>query len=362
MTTIAFNASRRPLRHQCADPSCAVVDENKLFQCTECEIVRYCCKEHQDSHRAQHQSLCDEVKQRRAKLVDTADWDEDDRFYWTDCDYVLSREALLDTIVPAPTLDSAHVAIDYMFDLELLVPTGADYEHFYCRLPALLLRTGQDEACYKFIDDRNNKNLFPTPEPDPTVDPVHLLPKFRPHWASIRPDHVITILLLDLKILVDIRNLKVARKVLLSTPIPPELFEPIELAVLSSPLSQPLVKASLKEMILTEATLLRHIHVLADYRVDFISVLLGDKPAWGWPEYGEGLDTRDLTEAWLETEGVMEVLCAARRLARQETAWAGLVEDFMRHREELYKSRPHSFDTPTQTPEEVFDEIGIHRI
>ncbi|KAJ4224928.1 hypothetical protein NW757_014307 [Fusarium falciforme] len=111
-------------------------------------------------------------------------------------------------------------------------------------VPAMMLRLDLDQECYDFV------KWWATCDPDGHYDWGDMtLPHLNIRGADVLENadffgdkypalnHVVAILMLKLKLLVDIRNLKLTRKILASRRLSHDLWESIELSVAHSSLS-----------------------------------------------------------------------------------------------------------------------------
>ncbi|KAH6975732.1 hypothetical protein EDB80DRAFT_867744 [Ilyonectria destructans] len=134
----------------------------------------------------------------------------------------------------------------------------------------MVLRLDLDYECYDFV------KWWATCDPDGEYDWGDMtLPHLDIRGADVleEPDffdeypalnHFFAVLLLKLKLPVDIRNLKIARKIFALRRLPFDLGELIEPVVVRSPLSTPLQKQSPASLFKTERTLLGYICVLGE--------------------------------------------------------------------------------------------------
>lgn len=172
--------------------------------------------------------------------------------------------------------------------------------------------------------------------------------------------------MLKLKLVVDIRNLKITRKILTGRRLPSELWEPIELAVVRSPFSTKLQKEPTVSLLKIETRLVKQIRqlgaALVDANPDFISHLFDpDEALSAQPEYYASGTREEMAIAmqnsyatWWEMEGVLDLLNEARACAAREAE--DEVEDMMEG--ETFKSNPGS----DRTAEELLDDVSINRI
>lgn len=141
---------------------------------------------------------------------------------------------------------------------------------------------------------------------------------FLGHYSAL--NHIIAILLLKLKLLVDIRHLKITRKILALRHVPHDLWQSIELLVVRSPLSHKLQRQSFESLLRTETKLLNQARQLSDaliranhsfmYRLfDPDEALCARPEAYIFGSWEEmALAMQNSYAAWWETEGVLDLL------------------------------------------------------
>ncbi|KAI1305123.1 hypothetical protein F5Y03DRAFT_356566 [Xylaria venustula] len=344
-----------PLRHRCPlCPSSRPAAGSQLLRCGGCRAFRYCGREHQAAHRLEHKRACAKIKNARSKLVreDHAVRNATPDFmtpanafetcvgqFWgilSTRDYMRARFALARLLFLLGTLDGVGEGLEHLRDMLRLC--RGDNMGVRNIMPALMLRLDLDQECYDFM------KWWATCDPDGTYDwgdmtlpylsirgadvfeePGFLLGKY----ANL--DYVVALLILKLKLLIDIINLKVTRKVLARRHLPFELRDQIERDVVRSPLSAKVQKESPESFHKTETTLLDHIRQLSKTIMEnneaFTLNLLDPEDALtsqpsaytrgSWEEMA--LVMQNSYAAWWETEGVLDLLrdalvCAARDL------------------------------------------------
>ncbi|KAK5954616.1 hypothetical protein OHC33_004338 [Knufia fluminis] len=266
---------RGSLRHRCSE--CQQPSSN-LRLCTGCNVVRYCPREHQVEHRPAHKSTCSKIKKGRAKLSKeeelvrnaTPDFATPANAFETSVghfwgilstrDYMRARFDLADSVRRVGTLDGVQEGLAYLQDMLRLC--RSDNMGVRDIVPYLMLQLDQDQECYDFVKwyqtegQRGDYDWGDMSLPFLNIRDASV-------WESadyldrrfLSINHVSAIHLLKLKLLIDIRNLKIARKAPPKN-VPNELVENIELAVIRSPLSIALVKQNEEELLRTEDTLL----------------------------------------------------------------------------------------------------------
>lgn len=181
-------------------------------------------------------------------------------------DYMRARFALaVEHLLRLGTLDGAQESLEHMRDMLRLC--RGDNLGVRDIVPAAMLRLDLDQECYDFV------KWWATCDPDGRYDWGDMtLPHLNIRGADVleKPDfligkfralnYVVAVLLLKLKLLVDILNLKVTRKILAHRLLPAELWQPIELAVVRSPLSAKLFqKQDPASLVKTEMMLLNQV-------------------------------------------------------------------------------------------------------
>ena len=382
----AFKGPVGPLRHRCAQ--CSATDLT-LLRCGGCRAVRYCGREHQIAHRAQHKGTCNKIKKARDKLAEeehrvrNAEPDimtpanafetSVGRFWgiWSTRDYMRARFALAGgNLLRLGTLDGVQEAYEHMWDMLRLC--HSDNLGLRDIVPAIMLRLDLDQECYDFI------KWWATCDPDGRYDwGDTTLPYLDLHGADVLenehffdkyPDfnHVVAILLLKLKLLVDIRNLKVTRKILALRSVPLDLWEQFGSAVIRSPLSARFLRESSQSLSRTEKTILNQIRLLGAtinklnhgfmFRLFDPDEALSDKPEYtssgSWEEVAMAL--QHSYAAWWETEGILDLLNDARACAARDS------ENEIKDMLEEDASRPCA--AGHRTFEEMLADVSVNRI
>ncbi|KAJ2977709.1 hypothetical protein NQ176_g4221 [Zarea fungicola] len=244
--------------------------------------------------------------------------------------FALAGEHLL----PLGTLSSVKQALKHMRDMMRLC--RADNMGLRDIIPAMMLRLDLDQDCYDFVKwwatgtddnyDRGDMSLpyLSTRDADPFEHPGYILGKF----ASL--NGILAILLLKLKILVDIRYIRTARRVLARFSLPPEMSALVERDVVRSPLSRKLAGKPTKFLLQTQSTLIKQIRKLGAALVKANSYFMvhlfnPDEALSQLPSaYSMGspeemiLAMRNWYAAFWETAGVLDLLVDARACAARD--------------------------------------------
>ncbi|KAM5343752.1 hypothetical protein ACJ41O_012289 [Fusarium nematophilum] len=335
-----------------------------------------------------HKSACTKVRKARAKLAEedrrvrnaTADFSTPANAFETHVghfwgivgtrDYMRARFALTEHIRLLGTFDGVHEALDHMQDMLRLC--RSDNMGLRNIVPAMMLRLDLDQECYDFV------KWWATCDPDGHYDWGDMtLPHLNIHGADVLeepgffgeyPDlnHGVALLLLKLKLLVDIRNLKITRKILASRRLPFDLWGLIEPLVVRSPLSASLQRESPKSLCGIETKLLNQTRQLGATVVkannSFMFHLFDpDEALCERPEaYSTGsweemaLAMQNSYAAFWETEGVLDMLNDARACAARDSE--NEIEDMMEV--EARRSRADS----RRTAEELLADVSVNRI
>ncbi|KAJ3167007.1 hypothetical protein HDU87_001889 [Geranomyces variabilis] len=282
-------------------------------------------------------------------------------------DYMRARYALVrEHLLPMGTLDGATESLEHLLDMLRLC--RSDNLGLRDSAPTLMLRLDLDQECHDFVKwwatsyDNSDQSYLDAQTTDVFEHPNS--------FFSTYPDvnHLVAVLLLKLKLLVDIRNLKITRKVLSQRKIPVELWEGIELATIRSPLSVALQQLTPNRLREIEATLLNHATWLGstinNENAHFIVNLL--HPSNALESQVDSYSRRSLEEmiialqrcypAFRETAGVLDLLNAARLCASRdsEDEIPGIMES-----DTFQKSdRPGS----RRTAKELLEDVSINRI
>ncbi|EHY51981.1 hypothetical protein HRR83_003456 [Exophiala dermatitidis] len=382
-----FKGPRGPLKHRCG--LCQVPGPKaKLSLCTGCRVVRYCSREHQVQHRPEHKSVCNKIKRYRTKVAKEEDavrnatedfmtpanaFETHVGHFWgilNTRDYMRARFELADTVRLAGTLDGVTEALEHMRDmLRLCRKDNVGVRHI---IPPVMLQLDQDQECYDFIKwyetegqrgdyDWGNMDLpFLNIKGADILEDVEYL---RGKYADVH--NVSAVMLLKLKLLVDIINIKLARKVI-SARLPPETWEGVELRVIRSPLSRQWVGKS--DQLLTSVQQKLEIHVkllartLQTLNEHFVSTLL---EADEWLSESPYTYSRGSFEemllllqysyaAWWQHEGVLELLQSAKAIAAKDSEVE--IESMMKST--TFKTNPGS----NRTKAELLDDVSRNRL
>lgn len=376
------------LQHRCEQ--CFVPKGEGLQRCGGCRAVRYCSREHQLAHWPQHKSACNKTKKARAKLAAEEDqvrnaspdfmtpanaFETHVGHFWGvfhTRDYMRARFALAAVqLLSFGTLDGVSDALDHLLDMLRLC--RSDNMGLRYLVPAIMLRLDLDQECYDFV------KWWATRDPDGTYrwgdmtnpyldirdadvleDPAFLLGEFPALNSNI------AILMLKLKLLVDIANLKITRKILARTALPVKIRHQIERAVIRSPLSARFQKLPPGSLVKIEEELLDHTCKIGAAVVrgngHYMFCLFDPDDALAQePDlYSKGsweemvLAMRYSYATWWEMEGVLSLLKDARACAARDSD--DEIENFMHV--EKRKVRP----SQRRTPEEMLEDVSVNRI
>ncbi|KAL6697197.1 hypothetical protein J3F84DRAFT_368278 [Trichoderma pleuroticola] len=286
-------------------------------------------------------------------------------------DYMRARMALAMKLLLQGTLGSVTEAYEHMRDMLRL--NRSDNMGIRDMVPALMLRLDLDQECYDFV------KWWATCDPDGRYDWGDMtLPHLNLHGADVFEEpkflfveysdlnSLVALLLLNLKLLVDIHNLKITRKILSRTSLPIELRDKIELAVVRSPLSTKLQKEAPGSLLQTESTLMNHIRrlgaILVENNGHFMSNLFDpDEALCSRPEaYSRGsweemaFSIQHSYAAWWETQGVLDLLKDARMCAARDS------EDEIAA---IMDAKTFRLSTgPNRTAEELLEDMSLNRI
>ncbi|KAI0895717.1 hypothetical protein F4806DRAFT_467700 [Annulohypoxylon nitens] len=379
------------LTHRCPLCPSRPATNSPLLRCAGCRAFFYCSREHQVAHRPEHKSLCSKIKKARAKLDQeedkvrnaTADFMTPANAFET-CvgrfwgilstrDYMRARSWLAHQLLLLGTLHSVREGLEHMRDMLRLC--RSDNLGIRDIVPATMLRLDLDQECYDFM------KWWATCDPNGTYDWGDMsLPYLNLHGANALEDpgfligkyaslnFLVALLILKLKLLVDIRNLKVTRKIFAIRKIlgrrhvPIELQDQIAQHVVRSPLSVKLKNEPQMSLIKTEMKLSNQIRKIGACIVEnnehFMFNLfepeepLGESPDHyshgSWEEMAFAMQYSYAT--WWETEGVLDLLNDARACAARDSELE--IDDWMENK----KARKG------RTATELLHDLGINRI
>ncbi|EXJ96377.1 hypothetical protein A1O1_01503 [Capronia coronata CBS 617.96] len=273
-------------------------------------------------------------------------------------DYMRARFALADTVRRAGTLDGINEALDHLRDMMRLC--RSDNMGLRDIIPSLMLQLDMDQECYDFIKwyqtegqrgdyDWDNMDLpFFNIKGANVLEDVGYLDR---KWGGVQ--HLSAVMLLKLKLLIDIINIKLARKVTTAR-LPPELWKRIELYV-----SYQTITGVQQKLELHVKLLARTIQNLNEH---FVSTLLdADEYLYGPPEsYSAGsfeemlLLLHSSYAAWWQHEGVLELLQSAKSIPAKdsEEEIEGMMDTF------TFRNNPGS----DRSKEELLDDVSRNRL
>ncbi|KAJ3498137.1 hypothetical protein NLG97_g1361 [Lecanicillium saksenae] len=372
-----------PLRHRCAHCQANVP---KLLRCLGCSAVRYCNREHQAADWPLHGEVCYHIKRGRKQLkeeqyrIEHAD-EEGNAFnsqigYFWDLHhtrgYMQARYFLAaDVLLPLGSLASVREALLHLSDMLRL--GRSDHMGAQFLVPPAMLQLDRDQACYDFVkwfatcirDGRYDGANMDRPylnirDADVFEDPTFLCSD---HTAL---NHLVSILLLKLKLLVDIRNIRVTRKVCQKYGVSHDIFMLVSHEALRSPISVKLLHKSPADLIATQSILLKHVRqlgaALARSNEHFMShvfdpeAIVTRDPEEVWPgSFDEMIiSMRYLYPPLRETAGVMELLKDARFCAARSS------EDEI---ESIMNSKTFKLGVALSSDrKELFEDVGLKRI
>ncbi|KAK8855134.1 MYND-type zinc finger protein samB [Apiospora arundinis] len=335
---------RRPLQHRC---SFCDATRPKLLRCAGCRLVRYCSREHQKRDWWVHRSICRITCQHRTKLGieenavrhATPDYKTPANAFETHVgifgatestrDYMEARRELGNVTRRACTLDSVTETLEHYQDMIRLC--HADSMFVSNHVPDLMLRIDRDQECYDFIkwwdqiqldieydwsdmeaSFQNIKNA------DVMEDPEYMI---RDNWSDV--GFCASVLLLKFKMLIDIRNIKVVRKVVAGQ-LPVELGREVEKHAVRSPLSLQFVDLPYNDLSQAEHVLLDDCEklgwgIVKSNRLFMSELAYLQERETGCPGGGHPCEAHETVarqiikvySAWRETEGALELLRAA---------------------------------------------------
>jgi hypothetical protein len=307
------------------------------------------------AHRPQHKSVCKKITKARAKLAEEDDlvrnatedflvpanaFEHHEGHFWGlhhTRDYMRARFALAcENLLPVATLDAVQESLEHLQNMLKL--NRSDNMGLRDIVPGLLLRLDRDQECLDFV------KWWATCDPDGRYDWGDMtLPHLNLHGTDVLEgpnyllkefpalNHLAVTLILKLKVLVDIRNIKIVRKILSQRHLPSELWRDIESDAIRSPLSVRFLSQTSEHLSEAEVTLLRQSCQLGAAVVDAnasyiyylfdpdeaLSALPELYTAGSWEEMA--LAMKHTFAAWWEMQGVLELLNDARACAARDS-------------------------------------------
>ncbi|EXJ75329.1 uncharacterized protein A1O5_02025 [Cladophialophora psammophila CBS 110553] len=379
-----FKGPRGPLKHRC---SLCLEPKPKLSRCAGCQVVRYCSREHQVQHRQEHKSVCNKIKKCRTKLnkeehdVRNAEpdyitphnaFETHVGYFWgllNTRNYMRARFDLADTVRRLGTLDGVIEGLDHMRDMLRL--SRADNMGVRDLIPPMMLRLDQDQECYDFIKwhatdgERGDYDWGHMDLAFLNVKDANLLEEVGYLDQLGHVQHTSAVMLLKLKLLIDIVNIKLARKVS-ATRLPPQLWKHVEFHVVRSPISRQWVGEPYHILTYLQHKFRLHVKLLARSiqicNKHFVYVLLnadehfGSNPTYWSPGSLEEIELllQYSYAAWWEHEGALELLQSAKSIAGKDSE--DEIEDMMSGK--TFRNNPGS----DRTREELLDDVSRNRL
>ena len=281
-----------------------------------------------------------------------------------------ARLDLADTIRRLGTLDGVTEGLEHMRDMLRLC--RSDNMGLRDLAPSMMLQLDLDQECYDFIKwwklvdpdgkyDWGNTELPYLDTKDANVlEPVEYL---KSKYGEVH--HLATMLLLKLKLLVDIINIKITRKVI-APRLPTELWKRVELDIIRSPLSKQWTGKSYREITAVQQKLERQIKLIASYvqtaNDNFIHMLfdaeeyLSEMPGAYSPGSFEEVQLvlQYSYPAWWEHKGVLDLLESARTIAGLDSE--SEIVDMMESK--TFKTQPGS----ARSKEELLADVSRNRM
>ena len=170
----------------CPDPSKSLVTgcvvcgrKNGLSCCSACNVIPYCGREHQASHRQAHKSVCNKIKRAKAQFeIEEAklrahpgdfmtpanpleDEDAIGRFWGLvdTRDYMRARYAYVESVIKAKSRRAIETAVRHLEDMFRLC--RGDNMGLRDIAPHLYLRLGRDQECYGTQPSPDEAYLIP---------------------------------------------------------------------------------------------------------------------------------------------------------------------------------------------------------
>ncbi|KAF2652434.1 hypothetical protein K491DRAFT_718947 [Lophiostoma macrostomum CBS 122681] len=134
---------------------CAVCGKQSgLSRCSACRLMEYCCRDHQVSHRPQHESVCKSIKKRKADLesrkLHLSKVGPDTTGVMAHKAYSDARHAYVKEVLRLGTQRAVETAVKDIVDMLGYNDAYAEIVTVYS-LPALCIRLGQDQEAYALL-------------------------------------------------------------------------------------------------------------------------------------------------------------------------------------------------------------------
>ncbi|CAK7226512.1 hypothetical protein SBRCBS47491_006256 [Sporothrix bragantina] len=358
--------------------------------CTGCRAVRYCGHDHQTQNWPKHKLNCINFKRMRKNVAKEEQYllngregfmTPDNAFeshvgqFWSVMatrDYVRALFTLGTNLRTMNTPDSVREGLDHMLELLRLDRRDGMGQRDFA--PAMMLRLDKDQECYDFLkwwaindpDASGDWGDMSLPYLDLHGADVMEDPEFLMRDSNFSLDHLTMFLLLKLKLLVDVRNLQVLRKIYKARKMPTELLLMVEPMAVRSPISASrFVGLSDNALNALEKKLTRQAydigiktrarnHCFIPVLFEPESSLCADLVKYERESWEEAdLAIQSSYAAYWETSGVLDLLADARLCGARDAAWeiAGILK---------HDNADHKKDRTS--PEERVCDVSIVRI
>jgi hypothetical protein len=241
-----------PMKPQC--PVCR--SEEGLSRCTGCDVVFYCGRDHQASHRPKHKKACKQIVQTESKLdvefkalgaMPEKHLENSVGHFWDipeTRNYMRACHAYVGALLEVKNRTAVQTALDYLLDMLRL--NRKDNMGVRDRIPALFIRLDQDQdqECYDYLkwwlenphklDDwtDDDEPFLNIKDADALEDPAGLSGLGRVHHSLA---HYAMLYLLKLRMVLNIVAIELVTKHT-EAKCPPQLLEQVHSHIISNTL------------------------------------------------------------------------------------------------------------------------------
>ena len=373
-----YKGSTEPLHDGC--PLCPACYEARLLPCPKCSFVSYCDTEHLVSDRHRHRPICNGVNAGQIKLskqesllrepsLDSTSplnpFDARRGSFWSFRStrrYMCDRFNLAHNLLTMRSKKSVQEALYHLRDMIRL--SQIDEMGLREIVPGVMLRLDFDQDAYDFVRSWAAWDPHGQQERQKVHD-ANVFVNVKTYIDSIKSlGHLFALLILQLKLLVDIRHIKISRKICRQYEgVPTDIQYLIDEQLVRSSLSRKFMKQSFQDLIKSELSLLEQVYLIGDkvvksngffmlnlfYLDEALVARVNSYAGGSWNEMSIAM--LHSYAAYRETQGLLPLMTEARAYAARDLESG--VEDL---------AETENARTVDRSMEDVIAEVSANRI